>query len=125
MLLFKEIIIALTLLGSVSPAVINLPTSPERRAVQSCHATDEPLWTNYSVWIGVPYIGPSDCDDTYSALDNNVGVDGWQCVESGGGIQLWFSVMAVGASAVGQGATINSVLESRYPTVNSFNCPDQ
>lgn len=117
MFLSKAILIALTLMGFVNAAVLN--TSSERRATQSCHATDHGVFASYSIRIGVPYGGPDECDDTYNNLEDEVGeVTSWQCVEDNGNIQLWFDV------PTGNGDGINVVLGSLYPSVNSFNCPD-
>jgi len=129
MFLFK-ILIALTLLGSINAAVPNIRTSLERRATQSCHTTNHGIFISYSVLIGVPYAGKTDCDDTYNALTHagpmiseqgyqwdGVPISNWQCVEQNGNIQLWFN------AAANEGNDINAALESRYPSVSSFNCP--
>jgi len=131
MFLSKEILIALALIGSVNAAPVpNIRTSLERRATQSCHCYDHGFFESYSILIRVPYIGPQDCDDTYKALENggplvdnnfewsSVQLSNWQCVKSGGNIQLWFNTLE------GSGSDINKALESRYPSVDSFNCPD-
>lgn len=47
-----------------------------------------------------------------------VPISNWQCVEENGNIRLWFN------AAEGQSSGLNAALESRYPTVDSFNCPD-
>lgn len=47
-----------------------------------------------------------------------VPISNWQCVEENGNIRLWFN------AAEGQSSDLNAALESRYPTVDSFNCPD-
>jgi len=125
----KGILVALALLGSINAAVIR--TSPERRATQSCHATNHGLYVSYSILIRVPYGGKSDCDTTFHTLTNAgpiLGVEAyewdaidltnWQCVESSGNIQLWFNC------AGEQGTDINSALESHYTSVDKFNCPD-
>jgi hypothetical protein len=132
MFLSKQILIALPFTGSVNAAVANLRTSPERRDTQSCHCTDHGFFQSYSVLIRVPYGGKADCDATYNALENGgpwsndcgchqwsaVSISNWQCVNKGGNIQLWFN------SAEGSGSDINAALESRYPSVDRFNCPD-
>jgi hypothetical protein len=130
MFLSKEMLIALALMGSVNAAVPGIRTSLERRATQSCHCTDNGFYESYSVLIRVPYLGSKDCDDTYKALENGgpwvdgghqwseVPISNWQCVEKDGNIQLWFN------AAEGQGSDINAALGSRYPSVDSFNCPD-
>ena len=118
MFLFKGILIALTLMGSVNTAVLNIRTSPERRATQSCHVTYHSFWVFYSILIRVPYGGPTDCDATYHALESAAPISIWQCVEKNGEIQLWFNTMVNSAGG------INHALESRYPSVDSFNCPD-
>ena len=88
-------------------------------ATQSCHATDHYWWVSYSVLIRVPYGGAKDCDDTYHALESaTASISNWQCVEKGGNIQLWFNAFP------NYGSAINGALESRYPSVNSFNCAD-
>jgi len=125
----KGILVSLALLGSINAAVIR--NSPERRATQSCTATNHAFFVSYSVLIRVPYGGKSDCDATFHALTNAgpiiavqdyewdaVPLTNWQCVESNGNIQLWFNC------AGGQGSDINSALESRYTSVGEFNCPD-
>jgi len=56
MFLSKKIIIVLTLTGSVNAAVLNICTSPKRRATQSCTATDHFFFVSYSVYIGVPMV---------------------------------------------------------------------
>ena|SRR5277367_6008841 len=88
-------------------------------ATQSCHATDHFWWVSYSVLVRVPYSGAKDCDDTYHALESaTASISNWQCVEKDGNIQLWFNAFP------NYGSDINAALESRYPSVNSFNCPD-
>ena len=109
---------------TTSPELAPFPTlppelPPPQPATQSCHAKDHYYWVSYSVLIGVPYIGPNDCDKTYHALESaTISLSNWQCVEKDGNIQLWFNAFP------NYGSTISSTLESRYPTVNSFNCPD-
>ena len=76
---------------------------------------------SYSIYIGVPYGGKSDCDATYTALKHSMALSNWQCVEKDGNIQLYFNVPEDNFT---YGDKINAVLESRYPSVNSFNCPD-
>ena len=48
----------------------------------------------------------------------SIWVSNYQCVESDGDIQLWFNAFP------GPGKDINVALESCYPSVNSFNCPN-
>lgn len=92
------------------------------RATQSCHITDHYFWASYSIWIGVPFISPQDCDDTYHAIQAQVhSVSNWQCVPSGGYIQLWFNIDTFFHD---QGGWIDNVLHARYPSVDSFNCGD-
>ena len=123
MFLSKKIIIALTLTGSVNAAVLNTRTSPKRRADQSCTAAQHGLWISYSVWIGVPYAGSADCDATLKALRQNIGncITNWQCVGKDGDIQLWFNTPEDISGDFG--TEINKALESRYPSVGSFDCP--
>jgi hypothetical protein len=93
------------------------PTPTPTPATQSCTTVNHGFWCAYSILIRVPYIGPSDCDATYNALEWSAGaeVSNWQCVKEDGYIRLWFN----GDGDVGD---INSALESRYPSVNRFNC---
>jgi hypothetical protein len=103
----------------VQPAV---PLSPRSGTdTQSCRASDHDLWISYSVLIRIPYIGPADCDLTYHALtkDATAFITNWQCIEKDSNIQLYFNTPHGSF-----GGSINKALESRYPTVNSFNCPD-
>ena len=130
MFLSKAIFLVLTLIVSVNAAVPKIRTPLERRDTQSCKCTDHGFYESYSILIRVPYIGSKDCDATYNALENGgpwvngqhqwsaVSISNWQCVEENGNIRLWFN------SAEGSGSDINAALESRYPTVDSFNCPD-
>lgn len=100
-----------------APAPAPAPPAP---ATQSCTATDHGAWVSYSVLIRIPYRGAKDCDDTYHALEDADGlITNWQCVEKGGFIQLWFN------TEYGDSYLINPALESRYPSVDSFNCPDR
>ena len=118
MFLSKATLTALTLMGSVNSAVPKIRPSPERRADQSCSATDHFFWVSYSVWIGVPYIGQTDCDATYHEIYNDVGeITNWQCVEEDGYIRLWFNTVE------GHSSDINYALRQRYPSVNDFGCP--
>lgn len=118
MFLFKAILTALILMNSINAAVLNMRTASERRATQSCHSHDHFLFTSYSVRIGVPYISAKNCDDTYHALESaTISIANWQCVESDGDIQLWFNCINC------TGDDINNALESRYPSVDRFNCP--
>lgn len=114
--------------GTVIPLGPTTPTGPETPTstttslapTQHCHCHYHFFWNAYSVQIGVPYGGSSDCDATYHALYNLwVGISGWQCVPtSDGDIQLWFNAYPY------RNDDINGVLESRYPTIiGGFNCP--
>ena len=106
-------------MGSVNAAVLSVPASFERRATQSCQARDNLFWVSYSIYIGVPYGGPDECDGTYNNLEDEVtNISDWQCVEENGNIRLWFNAEG------GNGSGISAVLESLYPSVNGFNCPD-
>jgi hypothetical protein len=130
MFLFKVILPVITLMASVNAAVPKMRSSLERRATQSCHCTTHGWYESYSVLIRVPYISSKDCDPTYHALENGgpwvdgghqwsaVSVSNWQCVEEDGNIRLWFNC------AEGSASDINAALESRYPDVDKFNCPD-
>jgi hypothetical protein len=95
-------------------------TTPPSPPTASCHGTDHFLWVSYSVYVGVPYIGPSDCDATYHALEDATwDVTNWQCVEKNGNIQLWFNLPGADAP------DLNGILQSRYPSVaGGFNCPN-
>ena len=120
MFLSKDILTALALIVFVNTtAVPNLHTSLERRATQSCRATDHCFWAAYGIQIGLPYEGPVDCDDTCNAINNAIAISNWQCVEgTDANIQLRFNAPTY------YGGTINDALRSCYPGVNSFNCPD-
>jgi len=121
MFLSGSILIALTLIGSINTAAVpNIRTFPERRTTQSCHATDHFFYVSYSILIGVPYGGKTDCDDTYNALESAThSISNWQCEENDGNIQLWFNVADYSDDE------INAALESRYPSVaGGFNCPN-
>jgi hypothetical protein len=103
---------------ALQPTVQPTPQAPSV-ATQSCHGTDHYWWVSYSVLIRVPYSGAKDCDDTYHALESaTASISNWQCVEEDGNIRLWFNAFP------NYGSAINTALESRYPSVNSFNCPD-
>lgn len=125
MIIFKNILVALTLLGSVNAAAIS-EIRPEirhfselaSRAEQSCHVTDNWLWASYNIWIGVPYGGASDCDATKSALNDVTVVTLYKCrKDENGYIRLNFN------SNTNRGQEINQALSIRYPSVNKFNCP--
>lgn len=93
---------------------------PRQSATQSCHATNHVFFNAYSILIRVPYGGDWACDDTYLALENGIPLSNWQCVETPDGyIQIWFNC------APFLNDSINSILESLYPSVNSFNCPGE
>jgi len=96
-------------------------STPDMQATQSCQITQHFLWCTYSILIRVPYIGPSDCDATYHALEDfnaaNAEISNWQCVEENGYIRLWFN-------SEGSSDDINNALKKRYPSVNDFNCGD-
>jgi len=125
MFLSKKILIALILMGSVNAAVITI-RSPQRRDVQSCHATNHGLFNSYNVWVGVSF-GSQSCDNTYNWLeygddprdiDNGCEISSWKCEEAGdGNTQLYFN------SGINLSGCINSALEQAYPTVSTFNCP--
>jgi len=86
---------------------------------QSCHSTDNFLWTSWSILIKIPFIGSADCDLTYHALEHaTTSITSWQCIEKNGFIQLNFNT-----AKIGYGGDINLALERRYPTVDNFNCP--
>lgn len=127
MFLFKKLLVTFALLSSVDAAAIpEKPSSPElttrspeleTRATQSCHATYNALWSSYNIWIGVPYIGQSDCDATKDAISACLPTL-YKCRNENGYIRLNFNAMN------GYGKEINDGLHSRYPSVNEFNCPD-
>ena len=98
------------------------PAPSPSPATQSCQTTNHGWWCAFSILIRVPYIGPSDCDATYHALEDTAGDDltNWQCIEENGFIRLWFN--AANGFVDGNQESINGALESRYPTVNRFNC---
>lgn len=107
---------------TVQPTSTQSTSQPTATATQSCHAENHgELWVSYSILIGVPFGGKSDCDATYHELEKSVdaGITIWQCVNENGNIRLWFNCIP------GQGDKINRALGPRYPSVNSFNCPDQ
>ena len=121
MFLSKVILTAITLIGSINAAILKSRSSLERRATQSCKATDHLFWVSYSVLILVPFGGATACDNTYNHLYNTWGVQlsNWQCLRTGdGNTQLWFN------APYNDGGWINSGLGESYPTVDSFNCPD-
>ena len=93
------------------------PTPTPQQATQSCTTKDHNWFLSYSILIRVPYAGPNDCDATYHALEHTVPISSWQCVNEDGNIRLWFNAY------YDQGDAISRILQSRYPTVNSFNCP--
>ena len=110
---------------SVNAAVLNTGNFFKPRATQSYKATEHGFWNSYSIWIGVPYDGTSGFDATYNVLQNSLGncITNWQCVKSDdGNIQLWFNTPP--DTNEGYGGRINSWLGSRFPSVDSFNCPD-
>jgi len=118
MLLSKDILTSLILIGSVrGTALPNPHTSLQRRASQSCHATDHYFRVSYSILIGFPYYGVGGCDNTYNAIYDSVAISNWQFVEADDrNIQLWLNAYT------GYGSSINSALKSCYRSVNSFNC---
>jgi hypothetical protein len=117
----SAIILGLMVAVHITAQPIDNDSRSPSPATQSCHATDRLLWTSYSVYIGVPYIGAADCDATYRALRGYLTLTNWQCVEKNGNIQLWFNIDT--ADPQEYASNINRVLGSRYPSVNSFNCP--
>lgn len=140
MFLSKTILTALTLAGfstSVNAAVLNTRTSPPRSrsgrpgedlpalpANAICTVTEHVLFNSYSIWIGIPYEGLSACDNTLHWLENSwVFVSNWQCVAAkDGNIQLGFNTPSDGQQAYGD--KINSALESNWPTLGAFSCPN-
>jgi len=101
-------------------AVSATPSPSPKPATQSCQVTAHVFWCAFSILIRVPYIGPSDCNATYDALESGTGAEAaltnWKCVKENGFIRLWFN-------AAGKSENINAALQSRYPSVNDFNCP--
>jgi hypothetical protein len=101
------------------------PTAPEARSItsratQSCHATDHGIYIAYDVLIRVPFGGKADCDATYHSLEDNThSVSGWKCLNNNGDVQLYFNT-----ANWSEGDNVNTALSSRYPSVDSFNCPD-
>jgi hypothetical protein len=78
------------------------------------------LWDTWYILIKIPFIGSADCDLTYHALEKaTTSITGWQCFNKNGFIQLTFNT-----ASISYGDRINQALEKRYPTVDSFNCPD-
>jgi len=124
----SKITIGLTFIVSLNAAALNIRSpSLERRATQSCHATDHSIFASYSVWIGVPY-DSGNCDTAYHYLEYGDGstifdgcaISSWKCVKaSQGQTQLYFN------APKGEAACINPALEEAYPSVGEFNCPDQ
>ena len=96
-------------------------TSTPSGDTQSCHAENNILFVTYSVLIRIPYAGKDDCDATHKALqDVTNSITGFECKRDiKGYIYLsfntanWFYAL-----------DINNALESRYPSVDEFNCPD-
>ena len=118
---------ALSIMGSVNGAAVDIRSTPQRRFVQSCTAKCHGIFTSYSIWIGVPYGGKDGCDKTYhqlewgdDTLDDGCLISSWQCVEaSDGNTQLWFNAPGV------EGDCINQQLEVVYPNCDGgFNCPN-
>jgi hypothetical protein len=126
MFLPTKILIALTFMGSVNAAAVDMRSSLERRATQSCHATCHGAFASYSVWIGVSYESQS-CGDMYNSLEfgggsisNGCRISNWQCVTaSDGNTQLWFNAPS------GLSDCINGALGGSYWNIDGgFNCPD-
>ena len=55
MLLFQKTTQALASAISVNAAAIDIRSTRERRATQSCHVKDNGLWFSFGVWDGIPY----------------------------------------------------------------------
>lgn len=88
---------------------------------QSCSAYDYgALIIGYSIQIGVAFNNGIGCNDVYNALEGHTGtMSAWHCEDDGfGNTALYFN------NYEGQGGLINQALESMYPMVNGFNCPD-
>lgn len=115
MLLSKKILTGLTLMGSVNAAVLRKRIEPN---TSTCDVKDNFLWQSFSILIGVPFLGASECDTIFHDLGGlNGGVSNWQCVEENGNIRLWFNNFD---NASGR---INRDLEGAFPGI-SFNCVD-
>ena len=101
------------------------PTAPEARSItsratQSCHAYDHGIFISFDILIRVPYGGKDDCDATYHSLEDwTHSVTSWKCLNNNGYVQLYFN-----AANWNIGDNVNAALSSRYPSVDSFNCPD-
>lgn len=104
---------------SVAASSTTAPPPAPTRATQSCHGVDHQFWCAYDILIRVPYIGSADCDLTYHALEDykkaNAELTNWHCEEQDGFIHLYFNANV-------NVAKLNSALEQRYPSVDSFNC---
>lgn len=106
------------LVASTPTTTTSSPVSPPTVvATQSCTSHNHGVFNSYSVLIGVPFLGPSQCDATFTALEQAL-ITNWQCVEENGEVRLWFN------APIGKSSYINSQLETVYPQVNNFNCPD-
>ena len=110
-----------TAVAAATVAPSSPPAPSPTLATLSCTATENFLWISYSIFIGVPWKGSDDCDNTFHALQAVVDLTNWQCVEEKGDIRLYFNT-PLGSN----GRSIDIQLQSCYTTVdpNSINCPD-
>jgi hypothetical protein len=84
-----------------------------------CKVTNFILWDMFDIVIGVPWIGPSDCDATYHALEDATwGITLWTCERTPEGyIDVLFNCSDL------EGEDIDVALQSRYPKAGGFSCP--
>ena len=93
--------------------------TPAVPATQSCQVISYKLFCFFDILIRVPYIGPSDCDATFDALKRKavagVELSEWACENENGFIRLRFDLS-------GKSGFVDEILQSRYPSVDGFNC---
>jgi hypothetical protein len=106
--------------ASTPQSAVPEPASTPSGATQSCHAINHGWWISYDVLIRVPFGGKEDCDATYKSLEDNThSITNWHCENKDGYIHLYFNT-----AHFHLGDEVSNALKSRYPSVNSFNCPD-
>ena len=115
MLLFKKILTALALMGSVNAAALKKRINP---LTSTCDTKNYFFWVSFSILIGSPYDISPQCDTIYDALEGATNsVSNWQCLDEDGFIRLWFNEVQSMADA------INNELEALFQSIY-FNCHD-
>jgi hypothetical protein len=97
----------------------DIPT-PTPTPSSSCGVVNSVLFDTFVIVIATPYVGPSDCDATYHALESKTwGITLWKCERTTYDyILLMFNCVDL------EGQDISVILNSRYPhAIGPVDCP--